>query len=292
MARNLRLATIVLLILIFPLSALLAKDYLVYRYTPERILTPAASAPSMTQAASIEEYAPIIEKKLFPTSLASISPIETAAAGEAPGGSSVLSELKLIGTFVGPRSFAIFERSGTGEQSAFKPGESVFDAGTLKSIEMNGAVVTSNGRDVAFTIADEKAPETGNRAPGKQPASIAPSGGGSKLSKKTGENQWVIDQRAVLSSLDNMGQVLTDARLTPKMKGGSVEGFLLTDVKARGVFDAIGLKNGDVLTSINGYKIDSPEKAVQVLSGLKGQTSVSLDIVRGGKNMSFSYQIR
>lgn len=112
------------------------------------------------------------------------------------------------------------------------------------------------------------------------------------MSKKLGENDWVIDQGALVNSLSNISTVLTDARMTPKVLNGAVEGFLVTEIKPRGVFDAVGLKNGDVLKRINGYAIDTPEKAVQVLSGLKGETRIELDIVRGGKKMNFHYEIR
>jgi type II secretion system protein C len=89
-----------------------------------------------------------------------------------------------------------------------------------------------------------------------------------------------------------MGTVLTAARLTPVVRGGAVEGFLVTEVKPRGIMDAIGLKNEDILKRVNGYAITSPERAVQVLTALKGQTSFELDIVRRGQNMSFHYLVR
>ncbi len=113
-----------------------------------------------------------------------------------------------------------------------------------------------------------------------------------RYSKKTGENQWVINQEAVLNALDDMGSVLTAARMTPVVRDGAIEGFLVTEIKPRGIMDAIGLKNGDILKRVNGYEMTSPERAVQVLTALKGQTSFEIDIVRGGQNLSFHYEVR
>jgi general secretion pathway protein C len=95
-----------------------------------------------------------------------------------------------------------------------------------------------------------------------------------------------------MNALEDMSQVLTDARITPHMAGGKVEGFIVTEIKPRGIFDALGLKNGDVLIRVNNYDIVSPERAIQVLSGLKGANEVDLDLIRGGKRMSFHYQVR
>ena len=111
----------------------------------------------------------------------------------------------------------------------------------------------------------------------------ARSGAGLKYSKKTGDNRWVISQKAVLNALDDMGSVLTSARLTPRVKNGVVEGFLVTEIKPRGIMDAVGLKNGDILKRVNGYEMTSPERAIQVLTALKGETSFDLDIVRNGR---------
>ena len=119
-----------------------------------------------------------------------------------------------------------------------------------------------------------------------------PGGPGLRYSKKTGDNRWVISREAVLNALDDMGSVLTSARLTPRVKNGAVEGFLVTEIKPRGIMDAVGLKNGDILKRVNGYEMTSPERAIQVLTALKGETSFDLDIVRNGRPESFHYEVR
>ncbi|MBI5748319.1 MAG: general secretion pathway protein GspC, partial [Nitrospinae bacterium] len=43
---------------------------------------------------------------------------------------------------------------------------------------------------------------------------------------------------------------------------------------------------------VNNYDIDTPERAIQVISGLKGETRVNLDLMRDGQRVSFNYQIR
>jgi len=47
-----------------------------------------------------------------------------------------------------------------------------------------------------------------------------------------------------------------------------------------------------VLLRINDFAIDSPEKAVQSLAALKGQTRLKLDLVRDGQPATFNYDIR
>ena len=109
---------------------------------------------------------------------------------------------------------------------------------------------------------------------------------------QTGAGKFVIDQKALNATLDNIGQAMTDARLLPSMKDGKVEGFRVSEVKPAGVFGMVGIKNGDVLLRINDFAIDSPEKAIQSLAALKGQTRLKLDLVRDGQPATFNYDIR
>jgi len=107
-----------------------------------------------------------------------------------------------------------------------------------------------------------------------------------------GAGSFVIDQKALNATLDNIGQAMTDARLLPSMKDGKVEGFRISEVKPAGVFGMIGIKNGDVLLRLNDFAIDSPEKAIQSMASLKGQTRLKLDLIRDGQPATFSYDIR
>lgn len=289
-----------LALLAFPLLGLLAKDLLVLKYRPEikTGLPPvAAQAPA---EAPFESYSPILERGAFPSAarqLTKIDILDAAAAAAHP----VLTELRLIGTYAGAAGYAVFEKTGSAVQEVFRTGQSVFEAGTLLAVEDGKAKLSASGSEVTFTVFKEEMPssitEMGETAelPDTEdglPARQSSPGASSRYTEKVSENSWVIDQKAVAESLNDMSRVMTDARLTPKVSGGTVEGFVLTEIKPRGIFDAIGLEDGDVLTKINGYEIDSPEKAVQVLSSLRGQTDIDLDIVRAGKPKSLHYTIR
>lgn len=295
-SERLKYLNLALALLIFPLLGLLAKDALVLKYRPplKAVETgPAAAAPVETP---FEGYSPILEKSAFPSATRELTRIEILDEGSSSASHPILAELKLLGTWAGPTGYAVFEKT-SGEQDVFKAGQTVFGAGTLTSIEDGKASLSAGGTEVTFTVFKEEVPSSISgigevSAPLPDEAGAASPGQGSKYTSKVSENSWVIDQKAVADSLNDMSRVLSDARLTPKVSDAGVEGFTVTEIKPRGIFDAIGLKDGDVLTKINGYEIDSPEKAVQVLSALRGETNIDLDILRGGKPKSLHYTIR
>ncbi|TFG92018.1 MAG: PDZ domain-containing protein, partial [Syntrophobacterales bacterium] len=81
-------------------------------------------------------------------------------------------------------------------------------------------------------------------------------------------------------------------RLLPNSKDGKVEGFNVSEVRAGGIFAMVGINNGDTLLSINDFALDSPEKAMQTLVSLKGQSRIKLDLIRDGRPTTFTYDIR
>jgi general secretion pathway protein C len=286
--RNLNIINAALILLIFPVMAFLVKDYLVYRRVRSAGPPVEAVRSSPVHRGAIQGYAPIVEAPVFPTPSRTFSVLGGFApeSGSAPDPAAASSGLKLVGTFVGSEagapSLAVFEKAGERAQKIFKVGEVVFGAGPLTEVGRERAVLRLGSLDIPFIMERRERPKGApqRRAPG------------SRYSKKTGKNRWVLSQEAVLDALGDMGAVLTSARLTPVVRGGAVEGFLVTEIKPRGIMDALGLKNGDILKRVNGYEMTSPERAVQVLTALKGETSFELDIVRKGQPRSFHYEVR
>src|SRR3972149_6819003 len=242
MIKGLKFLNIFLMLLIFPISSLIIRGYLIYKYNPqEKEVIKSSTAVYKPVQNNIQSYASIIENEIFPSSQ---------------------SRLTLID----------LNKDISGEK-----------------VDKDKALLISGTREISFNIIDEEKihvlPSPNQPAPQRY-ADLSP------MSKKVGEKEWVIDQRAVFKAMEDMSQVLTAARLTPNVIEGKVEGFRITEIKSRGIFDAIGLKNGDILIRVNNYDIDTPEKAIQVISGIKGESRVHLDLMRDGQRVSFNYQIR
>jgi general secretion pathway protein C len=208
------------------------------------------------------------------------------------------AEITLVGTVVGPSnaSFAIFEDNKTRKQEVIAKGDKVFDIGVLSGIEKDKAVVDVNGRPSVIYMPEDRPPKKTEK---EVRADIGPSGASEGLAgiakgitQRPGEGGFTIDSRALDTVLANMGKVLTDARLMPYSEDGKIAGFRVSEIKPGGVFSLIGLREGDVLVKVNDYAIDSPEKGVQLISGLKGETRLTLDIIRNNRPKQLNYQIR
>ena len=122
--------------------------------------------------------------------------------------------------------------------------------------------------------------------------------GGADLSgriKQVGENSFVIQKTAIDETLSNMNSIITQARVIPNFVGDGdarvVDGFRIFRIQGGSIFDALGLQNGDVIKSINGEKMDSMEKGLQLLQSLRNETRFTMDLERQGNPVNYQYDV-
>jgi general secretion pathway protein C len=283
---------ICLTFLIIAALALISSDLIAARLAklyPKSAKKTAATPASPVAAEDLMAFAPILEKGLFgKATQGKLSPVVQAAAAKA-GPTVSQGDLILLGTVLGSfrETFALVQKASSKEERVFRLGDTVFDTGPLVAVKKEFAEILVNGNRIKILTPTAVATETA-----AQQTQTALPGGNRGLASQVGAGSYVIDQRALNASLDNIGQAMTDARLLPSIKDGKVEGFRASEVKPQGIFGTVGIKNGDILLSINDFPIDSPEKAIQSFASLKGQSRIKLDLIRDGQPTTFNYDIR
>ncbi|MEE8237570.1 MAG: type II secretion system protein GspC [Gammaproteobacteria bacterium] len=87
--------------------------------------------------------------------------------------------------------------------------------------------------------------------------------------------------RAVIS--ENASRITNVIRIVPHIEQGQMVGFRLNPGEARGQFDALGLRPGDVVTEINGTSMTDPSRGLQVFEALGETTVASVTVLRNGQ---------
>jgi general secretion pathway protein C len=119
----------------------------------------------------------------------------------------------------------------------------------------------------------------------------AKSGSGKRRAKGTGDGDTVTVGRDDLQkSLGNINSLLTQVRIRPLMKNGKPDGLILSHVKPDSIFAKLGLRNGDVVKSIDNKVIKSPEDAFEFYNRLKSGAELSLEIGRGRETKILNYR--
>jgi len=78
----------------------------------------------------------------------------------------------------------------------------------------------------------------------------------------------------------------------PVMRNGKFHGFsLVPTAQSRALFSEVGLRNGDVITAVNGIVLDRPSQGVRALSMLRNARDVELHVDRHGRRLRINHHI-
>ncbi len=101
--------------------------------------------------------------------------------------------------------------------------------------------------------------------------------------RQVADNRYEIDRNVIDSTLSNLNTIATQARIVPSFKNGVANGFKLFSIQPGSIYSSIGIENGDVVQRVNGYEINSPEKALELYQKLKESGHVTIELERGGQ---------
>jgi general secretion pathway protein C len=109
---------------------------------------------------------------------------------------------------------------------------------------------------------------------------------------KVNETQFNIERGLVDKVLQNQAALMRSARIVPHERNGEVVGVKLYGIRRNSLLGNLGLQNGDLLRTINGYDMTSPDKALEAYSKLRSANALSVAVQRRGKPITVTYNIR
>ncbi|MDD5747310.1 MAG: PDZ domain-containing protein, partial [Candidatus Omnitrophica bacterium] len=66
----------------------------------------------------------------------------------------------------------------------------------------------------------------------------------------------------------------------------------ITNVTQGGIIEEIGLKNNDILTQVNGIRLDNLFSLINIAQKLKTSKTIELEIVRNNVPLMLKYSVR
>ncbi len=109
--------------------------------------------------------------------------------------------------------------------------------------------------------------------------------------KSLGDNRYEVQHRLIENSLSNLNTIATQARIVPSFKNGAANGFKVFSIQPGSLYAAIGVENGDVIQKINGYEMNSPDKALEIYQKLRDSRHITLEIERNGQAIRKEYNV-
>jgi general secretion pathway protein C len=180
------------------------------------------------------------------------------------------------------KSVASVEDKGTNQVYAVRPGEPLGNNAMVQIIDSEKVIFFNNlsQRREYVELPKDQILATRRAAPAKPTSGITQAG-----------NHYTIARDVVDKAMENINEVLTEARCVPHMEGGRSAGYQCFQIVPGSIYDKLGLKDNDVILQINGQNLDDPSKIFTFLNSLKSAKNIQISGMRGGRPFNYEYDI-
>lgn len=198
--------------------------------------------------------------------------------------------LALKGTIVHSnpeKSIANIEVRSKNQVIAYGVGRDIEGLATLVKVERERAVFrnANNGRLEYIEMKLE-----GGRISFAGTSPARPGGGDIA---QVAPNKFEIKRSDLLKYTSNMSSLLQQASMIPRRgANGEIECFKFISIQPGSVYTQLGFQNGDCLKAVNGEKIDSPAKAMEMYNTLKGASNIQITTERDGRDQDQNYTVK
>ncbi|MHC4460876.1 MAG: hypothetical protein ACYS6W_09535 [Planctomycetota bacterium] len=232
---------------------------------------------------SFEDYNQIVERNPFGT-----SGKWTSTANFTGSRHSVSEELGLAlsGTISGSPEVAraVIKDLKTGVLDLYKIDQTVSGA-RIESIENNAVVLVCDGQRTVLklNIASSGSNNISQVASSQAANKISRVAKGDLSTKKANTNAQ--------TKIGYVEAVLNNAAIEPHSVDGQVEGLRITDLENITAVKKLGLKNSDVIRSVNGHRLTNKQKAYQIFKKARSQAVIDIELLRDNKTKKLSFAL-
>jgi general secretion pathway protein C len=197
----------------------------------------------------------------------------------------------LVGTAIAePRQYSLCQiiNPDLNETQVYTIGDK-YQGARIYGVEKDRVLIDNSGVNEYIDNSASAPPNLGVM-PLPQPVGVAQAGGGEGV-KQLSENQYVVARSEINNALTNLSDLATKARIVPSFKNGVANGFKLFSIVPDSLYAKIGVQNGDVIRRINGYEMNSPDKALEIYQKLRDASRIEIELERRGESLRKSYSI-
>ncbi len=253
-----------------------------------------AARPVSTSAASYSQpppgdYKAITKRNIFNSGTEGIAPQAQKVDIEKLQQTDL--KLKLWGTVTGQngRAYAVIEDTKTRQQDLYHAGDTIQNA-VVKLILREKVVLNVDDRDEILAM-EEIRGRRASAGSAQKKARASSAAGNKKLPVSRYPRKIKLRSDQIQAAMENLGELMQQATLRPHIEAGQPAGISITGIKPNAIFRRMRLRNGDVITGVNGNSIGSVEEAARVFEELSSGSNIQLQIKRRGREQTLDYSI-
>lgn len=258
----------------------------------------AASAPAARGGRDWSERKVILDRNLFQVStLQPSAPAEPEPADEDEQLEATRLPLKLLGTVAAsdPRTaWAAVEETSRRERIVVRPQDKLLDTATVVRIERRRIVLENGGRREELALDEEGSPAPVQLARGRVAGRPAPADvpGLRERVQQLAQDSYQVERDEVEEAMRNPAELFSQARILPKYENGQMTGVQLNSIQPGSLFEEIGIRDGDVITQVNGIVVTSPQDSAALLRELTESNVFEVNVLGAdGQPRTLSYVV-
>jgi general secretion pathway protein C len=201
-------------------------------------------------------------------------------------------KLKLWGTVTGQNkgAYAVIEDTKAREQNLYRAGDTIQKA--VVKLILREKVVLKVGENDEILAMEENIGRAGGSRAGRKNARSSSGTSAQKLPVSRSARKIKLRGAEIEKAMENLGELMEQATLRPHIEDGQAAGISITGIKPNAIFRKMRLRNGDIITGVNGNSIESVEDAVKVVEKLSSGSDIQLQIKRRGREQALDYSIQ
>lgn len=175
--------------------------------------------------------------------------------------------------------------SRDGREDVYSVGDSMPGGVTLEEIEPKRAVLSREGKFEALSFPEDKQ-LGGVRVLPDTPEPV------SRSAQPAQSVDVVALAERYRTAVESDPTALADiAQVQPFIEQGTFRGFRLRPGRKRNLLRQLGLRSGDVVTSVNGMPLNSMSQAMDSLRTLGRASEINVIVLRDGLEVPFSFRL-
>jgi len=226
---------------------------------------------------------PIVERNIFDSSKVGVPQDQSGDISE--GGHRTDLKIVLLATVVAEPdiySSALIAEESDGLSQGYGVGDELMGEATIFKIEQKKVYLKRNDGSIEYVDMEMGAGQSGGEGP--------PSGDGDVASADS--NHFVVERSMLDEALKNPEALAGQIRVVPhKGSDGEIDGYRLSGIRKGSMFEKLGIKNGDIVHSVNGKALTSTNAALDAYNGLQNENSFSFEITRRSKRQTMEYEV-
>lgn len=203
-------------------------------------------------------------------------------------------KLKLLATMVAsPVQFSSALIAGDAGSAGYAIGDEIRGTGArIVDIEVSRVKIRGADGGESYLLMEQEAPVpvSGSDEP------VASTSANEFGVEALGENRYAISKDTIAKYMADPSQLATMGRaLLHRGPDGEYDGYRLSAIRRGTLADALGIKNGDVVNSINGTPLNSMQAAMGAGAAFTsggGGGPMQIEITRRGQKMTLDYEVR